>query len=520
MSPSKRMAVNALATYGRSLLSMALALFSSRWVLQSLGVSDFGLYSVVGSLIIFVIFLNNVMASSVSRFFAYSIGKGDLAELKGWFNTAVGIHLGMSLLLVAVGWPIGEYLIRHVLTIPAARVETSAWVFRISLVSAFASMVAVPFVGMFTAKQRISDVALWGMVQSILSFGLAWSLQHAQGDKLWIYAIGMVAIVVFMQSGLVIGAMRKFAECRLSPALWFNGHRSRRILSFASWNLIGSTGAVLRDQGTAILLNIFFGPKINAGYGIATQVSTQTNQLSAAMIGAFSPEITASEGRGDRSRMLRLADQASKFGTLLVMLFAIPMMIEMDYILVLWLKQPPELASGFCRLILATFLVDRLTTGTMLAVNAHGKIAAYQATVGTCLLLTLPISWALLTMEFPAITVGYVFLGTMLFTSLGRAFWGRHLFKVALGAWLKNVVVPCLVVGLGSVIVGGFTHILMPEGLLRLLATCFATVSITAALTWSVALSSNEKVLLGGKLQKYRIVQPIVGSPIKETNNG
>lgn len=500
MSPGKRMALNALATYGRSVLSMALALFSSRWVLQSLGVSDFGLYSVVGSLIIFVIFLNNVMASSVARFFAYSIGKGDPEELTGWFNTAVSIHFGMSILLVAIGWPIGEYLIRHVLTIPAARVETSAWVFRISLVSAFASMIAVPFVGMFTAKQRISDVALWGMVQSILSFGLAWSLQHTQGDRLWIYAIGMVAIVVFMQSGLVFGAMRKFAECRLHHALWFDGHRSRRILSFASWNLIGSTGAVLRDQGSAILLNIFFGPKINAGYGIATQVSTQTNQLSASMIGAFSPEITASEGRGDRKRMLGLADQASKFGTLLVMLFAIPMMIEMDYILELWLKQPPELASGFCRLILATFLVDRLTTGTMLAVNAHGKIAAYQATVGTCLLMTLPISWALLKMEFPAITVGYVFVGTMFFTSLGRTFWGRHFFKIPLKAWLRNVVAPCLFVGIGSTCSGFLVHYFLSENLLRLFLVFFISFSSSILLTWKFGTNQIERQTLITKL--------------------
>lgn len=513
------MALNALATYGRSVLSMALALFSSRWVLNSLGLSDFGLYSVVGSLIIFVIFLNNVMASSVSRFFAYSIGKGDREELNLWFNAAVSIHFGMSLLLIAVGWPIGEYMVRHVLTIPVARLETSVWVFRISLISAFVSMVAVPFVGMFNAKQKISYVAIWGMLQAILSFSLAWFLRYADGDLLWIYAIGMVAIVVFMQSGLIIGAVRKFEECHLSPNLWFNGHRSRRILSFASWNLIGSTGAVLRDQGSAILLNVFFGPKINAGYGIATQVSTQTNQLSAAMIGAFSPEITASEGRGDRKRMLGLADQASKFGTLLVMLFAIPMMIEMDFILELWLKHPPELASGFCRLILATFIMDRLTTGTMLAVNAHGKIAAYQATVGTCLLLTLPISWLFLRMDFPAITVGYVFVGTMFFTSLGRAFWGRHLFEVPLRAWLKNVVAPCLIVGIGSTLIGVGIHLLLSEGLTRLFIACCTTAAATTALTWQFAISSNEKMLLVRKLQKYRIVPQIFGSPIEETNN-
>lgn len=503
MTPSKRIALNTLATYGRSVVAAGLALFSSRWVLSALGQTDFGLYSVVGSIIIFLVFLNSILAAGSARFFAYSIGKGDSEEVNRWFNVAIGIHCCMSVVLLAIGWPLGEWVVRSFLTIPPDRVESSVWVFRFAMIAAFFSMLFVPYMAMFNAKQKITEVALIGLLQTLLTFTLAFSLQHFGIDRLVVYGFGMMAIITLTQAIQVYRAMVLFPECAINTAYWFDRSKLKQLFGFTSWIMIGGTGAMLRDQGSAVLLNLYFGPKENAGYAIATQVSAQTNQLSMAMVGAFSPEITASEGRGDRERMLTLANQASKFGTFLVLVFAIPLLIEMEYVLRLWLKHPPENAYVFCRLVMITFLIDRTTTGTMLAVTAHGKIAWYQATVGTCLLLTFPIAWVLLALGYPATSVGYVFIFTMTLASIGRVFWAISIFRMRLQSWLRQVLLPCLAVSLCSLTAGLLIHSIGEASFVRLLLVGGVCGIATILSAWGFGLASEERSKIRQAIQKH-----------------
>ena len=497
MNPSQRIAFNATATYARAVFAAGLALFSSRWVLNALGHTDFGLFILVGSIIVFITFLNVVMAGSASRHFAYSIGQGDSAEVNRWFNTALSIHLCLAVGLVLIGWPIGEYVIARILNIPAERVPSCLWVFRVSLISAFTSMASIPFVAMFTAQQHIAELSVWGMLQSVLTLTLAYILTRVSGDRLLFYAAGMVAIILLIQSAQVFRALAVFRECRIVCRQWFDRNRFKHILSFAAWNLIGSFGGILRNQGSAILLNLFFGPSLNAAYGIANQVSGQTNQLSAAMIGAFSPEITASEGRGDRARMINLSLRACKFGAILAMLFAIPLMAEMDYILNLWLRQPPPYTALFCQLILCTFLIDRLSAGYVLAVQAHGRIAAYQATLGTILLLTLPLAWLFLKLGYPPTSVGIAFVITMTACSFGRVLWGRRLFGLRVRRWLRAVVLPCAIVALAATFAALAPRWLLSSSFLRLALAAVASIAASLLTTWFLALDPGERAFVG-----------------------
>jgi len=494
MNPSQRLVVNTAATYGRSVFAMVLALFSCRWVLNALGQTDFGLFSVVGSTIVFISFLNQVLANSVSRHLAYSIGSGNSEESNRWFNAALSIHVCFASVLIMIGWPIGEYAVTHILTIPADRMHACVWTFRVSLISAFVSMVSVPFVGMFTAKQHISEMAVWGILQSSLMFVLALFLSRFSGDLLCVYAIGMGAIIVLIQVILASRALRVFPECRLVFQQWCDSHRFKEITHFAFWNLIGSFGSTCRDEGTAILLNLYFGSRENAAYGIAKQVSGQTNQLASAMLGAFSPEITASEGRGDRKRMLFLTDLANKFGTILVLLFAVPLMVEMEYILVIWLETPPPSTAMFCRLILVTFILDRLSNGYLLAVNAYGRIVGYQATIGGTVLMTLPLAWLFLAMGASASSVGFAFIITMTIISIGRLFWARRLFGVSISRWSRAVVLPSSIIGLTALFGALAVQWLMPASFLRLLCVVAASTTASVLMMWFFALTSGERV--------------------------
>ena len=493
MNSSHRIILNTAAIYTRSVFALGLALFSSRWILNALGQTDFGLFAVVGSLIVFITFLNSVMAGSASRHFAYAIGQGEPEDVRRWFNAAFSIHLCLAAGLVLSGWPIGEYIIKNYLTIPQGRIESCLWVFRISLAATFFGMVSAPFIAMFTAKQHISEIARWGMIQSVLNFILAFVLTRASGDLLVFYACGMAIIPIFIQACQIFRAVFLFRECSMERRYWFDKHRLKEFFSFAIWNLVGSFGVLLRNQGSAILLNIFFGPKMNAAYGVANQVSAQANQLSTAMMGAFSPEITSCEGRGDREGMLSLSLRSTKFATILILLFTIPLMVEMEYVLKIWLRQPPEYAAMFCRLIMTTFVIERLTSGYMLAVNAHGKIAAYQATLGTILILTLPLGWLFLKFGYPPTSVGVAFIITMAACSLGRVLWGQRLFGMPATKWLTSVFVPCGLVATAASLSALLPGCFLSQSFIRLALTITVCVVVSLIATWLWALDVLER---------------------------
>lgn len=495
---SRRIILNTSAMYVRSVIGVAFTLFSTRWVLSALGPSDFGLYAVVGTLIVFITFINSVLSKSAGRFFAFAIGQGDPDDLNRWFNAALSLHFLMAAILSLVGWPIGEYCINHLLTIPPDRVLTSLWIFRISLVTAFIGMASVPCIAMFTAQQRIFELALWGLLQTFATFVLAWRLTLVASDRLIFYAAGMAGISCLIFLIQVARAAGIFPACRIRTAYWFDFRRSREMFAFALWSAIGVGGSMLRNQGSAILLNTFHGPVANAAFGLANQVSVQTMQLSNSMLGAMKPEIALREGRGDRIRMLSLATRACRVGTLLGALFSIPLIVEMDFVLQLWLENPPAHTATMCRLMLAVFLVDQLTVGYMMAVSARGKIAAYQLTLGTMLVLTLPLAWLFLKLEYSPSSVVSAAVITMCGCSLGRVFWVRHMFNIPIRSYVAQVFLPCVATIVTAALLACGPALCLTPSLLRLALTSGTGISAVAAIGWRVSLNTDERRFLIG----------------------
>ena len=336
MTASQRVILNAAATYGRSLVGMVIGLFSIRWVLAALGTSDYGLYCVVGAIIPFITFFNGILGISVSRYYAYSIGQaqkdgvaGVNDDLKRWFNTALSIHLVVPFALILAGAPLGEYAIRHWINIPPDRIEACAWVFRIALVTTFLSMTSVPFTAMYTAKQYIAVLAGFGILASILNFCFAAMLFHVTSDKLIVYAIFMLIVNAGIPFCQIFFAVLKFPECRMKFAYLWDRKRLSSVASFAGWTLFGGGGCLLATQGSMFVTNHFFGPVLNTSYGIAGQLTTQTGTLADALMGALSPAVTTREGSGDRSGTLRMASSTGKIGALLILVFAIPLGLEL-----------------------------------------------------------------------------------------------------------------------------------------------------------------------------------------------
>lgn len=486
--------------YSRSLVAMGLSLFSARWVLQALGPVDFGLYGVIGSIILLIAFINDGMAVGVARFYAYAIGQGnhlsgeDAQEhITRWFNTALSIHLLMPVALVAVGYPLGSHAIQHWLTIPPDRIEACLWVLRISLVTAMVNVASVPFTALFTAYQHIAELALFGLVGSLLTFAGSYGLLGMSSDRLIVYALFMMAINAGIPLLQVVRAFFKFPACRIRLKHLFNRDYLGKLFGFVGWKMFGMSCVVFRAQGTPVLINLQFGPHINAAYSIAQRVSMQADSLAAAMAGAFQPVLTTMEGGGQRDRMIEVAMQISKFGAYLVLLFVLPLIMEMDTVLNLWLGTPPAYAGVLCSFMLVMLVVEKMTSGYMMAVNAHGRIARYELVQGPILLLALPLMWLLFHAGMGPVGAGVALLATMVAYCLGRLVFCKHLLGLPLWPWFRHIAFPVAVMT-GLAVAGGLglTHML-PAGFVRLGLTTSLCLVVLSFSGWLLLLNEKEQ---------------------------
>jgi len=504
MTSSQRIAVNTLAAYSRSLVAVALGLFSSRWVLAALGQTDYGLYCVIGSVVLFLTMLNATLTISTSRFLAYSIGQNNPRLTTCWFNVALGLHIALSLVILLVGWPLGEYVIRFVLNIPPERVADCVCVFRMVFCTALANVLSVPFVSMFTAKQRIAEVSLWGIVQTGLVFIFAWYLLRVPQERLLVYAGGVASITVCVLMAQCIQSAFIFDEVRIVPVFFFAKKKLKALLAFASCDVVGFSGVTFGTQGGAFLLNFFFGPQANAAYGIANQVSAQASALSSSLFAAFVPEIISAEGGGQRDRMLSLALRACKFCALLVMMFAIPLVTEIEYVLGLWLVTPPPYTGVFCRIILLAFVLDKMTFGLVTAVHAHGVIAAFQTIYGLINACTVVIAFILIKHGVGPASVSLASLGVALGSAVFRVRWFYRTFGVPPLRWARDVAWPCVAVGAVAFVVAAGIKALLPVSIVRLLLVCGLSASATVLVAWQVALNTAERQFVLSNMANVR----------------
>lgn len=501
MNANKRIAINAIATYSRTLLGMALGLFSSRWVLSSLGEVDYGLMGVVGSLIVFITFLNTVAAGACARFFAYSIGKKDNEDLIRWFNVGVSVHLFLAVALVLIGFPIGEWLIENYLNIPTERLETAHWVFRFSMVAAFWTMFSTPFVAMFTATQNIAELTFWEILSILTNFGFVYWLTTYQGDAWLVYAGFTVLLAIAIGLCKVIRARIAFAGCRIKFEYWGDWNRIKQMFSYAGWTLFGNLGYLARTQLPAVLLNKYFSPikykYVNASYQIGGALASYTQNLSSALMGAFSPQIATLAGANDKKGMIATAFRASKFGTFLMLIFAVPLALEADYLLVLWLKNPPQLASAFCRLVLLQMVLDNITFGHMSGIMASGNIKWYQITTGTLCLLSVPIAWIILELGGSPISVSWVIAGCMGACSVARLFFGRPIIDIKILSWTKLIFIPLSIMTIASLITGTCVIYIIPESsFFRMCLTGIVSCIVMLGLAWMLLFDQAERSML------------------------
>ena len=511
MTQTKRIILNVAVTYGRSFITLFMGLFSARWVLEALGQTDFGLYGVVGSVLFFVTFLNAVLSISMTRFYSFSIGAGKNMkesdahnDLKRWFNTALSIHLCLPLILITIGYPICAYALDNWLVIPPDRMQACIWVLRISFVCAFVSMVSAPYVAMFTAYQYITELVVFNLLQTTVLFAGAYGLLYCPGDRLIVYAalhLIVYSVILILQ---VLRARRIFAACRVSVAHMFNKKRLKDVFVYSGMKALGGLAWVLRGHGSAMLLNIAFGPKSNAAFSVSHQLSSQASSFSGHLIGAMTPAVTTAVGAGESDNARSLTMRCCKFGALLVIFFGIPLILEMEYFLTLWLKTVPVNAKELCSAMILVFLVDYLTNGHQIAISAYGKIIAWQTYDAIVLFCTLPIGWGYIKLGSGVPGIGYAYLTTIVLMSIGRLCFAKKLMDISILAWLKTVLMPLTLLGLIVYTSATFVIRNMEMSFLRLCVTFLSSFIMTLVFAWLVVLDKQERNYIIRRIKRLK----------------
>ncbi len=488
---NKRIAKNTAMLYIRMLLTMAVSLYTSRIVLNTLGVEDFGIYNVVGGFVTMFGFLNSAMASATQRFLSFEIGRNDNIQLRNVFSMSVNIHFIIAFVILIFAETVGLWFVNTQLTIPTERMIAARWVYQFSILALMVNMVSVPYDAIIIAQERMKVFAWISIIQVSLKLLIVFMLVWFGFDKLKLYAVLIFGVALIIRLIYGFYCSRNFKETKFR---WFWDKALYNILmSYAGWNLWGNFAGVTIGQGINVLLNIFFGPVVNAARGIAYQVQGAVNGFVQNFQMAMNPQIIKSFASDDIKYMHQLIYQGAKYSFFLLFALSLPILLETEIILKLWLKIVPEYTVIFTQLVIVNVLIDCISGPLMTAAQASGKIKLYQGMVGGLLILILPISYLFLNLGFPPQVTLYVNICISIIALYARLKIVSPLVNLSIFEYIKNVVLKVLPVAMISVIIPCIILHYVPQGTHRLLIVGSSAVISVLATIYTFGLSHSER---------------------------
>lgn len=497
---TRRIAKNTLMLYVRMLFGMLVSLYTSRVVLQALGVEDYGIYNVVGGFVAMFSMISASLSSSVGRFLTFELGKGDMEALKRVFSTSLSIHVFLSVIIVLLAETVGIWFLNTHMTIPEARLYAANWVFQASVLTFVINLWSVPFSASIVAHERMSAFAYIGILDIVLRLLMVLFIAYSglDFDRLIVYALLLVVVVCLMQMIYWRYCYRNFEECRIS--LHFDAQYWKAMSSFAGWNFIGCTAGLLKEQGVNVLLNIFIGPVVNAARGIAGTVNNVLASFSGNFMTALNPQITKSYAAGDYDYMFSLVERGSRFSYYILLIFALPVLFETEFILTLWLKSYPEHTANFVRLILIVTLCDILSNTLINLQLATGKLRNYQLAVGGMLLMNFPLSYLCLNFGYPPESTLIVAFVVSVCCLLLRLIFLRTMVGLSVKKFLRKVCMNVLLVTFVAAIIPFLIYIQMSDSIVRFFLICIVTVFCSSFAIYFIGCTNNERLFIKNKL--------------------
>ena len=503
-SANKRIAKNTLVLYVRMLFTMGISLFTSRVVLQTLGVEDYGISSVVGGVISMFTFINAAMVSSTQRYLNFELVRGDANQLRSVFSTSLQIHALIALAIIVLSETVGLWFLNEKLVIPEARMTAAMWVYQCSILSCAVSIMSTPYNAVIVAHEKMSAFAYISILDVSLKLLVVYLLVVLPFDKLIILSILTLLVQLFIRYIYTLYCHRHFPESYFQ--FRFNKTLFKEMFGFAGWSFWGNLAAILYTQGLNMMLNIFFGPIVNAARGIAVQVQSAVQQFVGGFQTALNPQITKNYASNNLPQMHSLMFRSARFSFLLLFFLSLPVLMETNFILTLWLKTVPDDAVIFTQIMICISLIYTTANPCVIANQATGKVKIYQMVVGGILLLILPISYVVLKLGAPAYSVFIVHFCIESVAQFSRMYMLRKLIHLPLWQYMKNIYIPIVSTVAIAIILPLVVRLQFAEGWLRFLAVGFTCVLSVGASSYFIGFTKQERVFfLDKSLRLLRI---------------
>lgn len=495
---NKRIVKNTLLLYFRMLFMMAIGLYTSRVILDKLGEIDFGIYNVVGGFVTMFSVISGAMTAATQRYLSFEIGKGDEGDVKGIFSTMLLIHIFLAFIILIVGETVGIWFLNNHMNFPADRYEAANWVFQLSLLVFSLNVINVPYNGAIIAYERMSAFAYFSILDAFLKLIICYLIVIVPFDRLVMYAVLMAFIQFLLIISYYLYCKSKFPNCRFTGK--FNKEYGKEATSFVSWNLIGSLAGVTKEQGVNIVLNMFFGPTINAARGIAYQVMSKLNGFVSNFQMAMNPQIIKNYAVGDREAMYKLVFRGAKLSYILLLTLSLPIVIEAPLILNIWLKEVPDYAAIFLRIIIFTALLNTLSNPLIISMHASGKVRDYQIVVGCLSLLTLPLVYIALkngAAPYYAMIIAFV---VEFICHIVRLYMLARTINFPMWNFLKDVTMRVYLITILAVIVPLLVHKMIDVTVIRFFTVSILSVAATLFLGYYCGFNQNDREKIHDKI--------------------
>lgn len=497
---SSRLMKNTILLYFRMALMMCINLYTSRIVLHALGVEDYGIYNVVGGVIVMFSFLNESMTASTQRFLSFELGAGNKERLHHVFITSLHIHIIISLIVILLGETVGLWFVLEKMVIPPERMVAAQWCYQLSIFTAVLTVLNYPYQSAIIAHEKMSSFAYIAIFDALLKLLLVYLLLVFDYDRLILYAVLYAGEKLLIRMVYMIYCVQHFDECKYK---WiFDKEVFQSMASFAGWSMWGNLAYVCYTQGLNMLLNIFFGPIVNAARAVAVQAQGAVGQLADNFRLAINPQITKTYAAGQVTELHRLIFRGSRLTFCLLLTICLPLVAETPTVLNLWLKEVPDGSIVFLRILLVILMIQQFYSTLVTSVSATGRIKKYETTVSALMLTIIPIAYVVLRMGGMPYMVFVVYLVVVVIAYLTILYIALPMIQLSLIDYLVHAVKPCMIVFVLSLIVPVSMKLLVPPGLVTSLLNCTLTVISTAVLSYVFGLDLEVKEMISKKIRK------------------
>ena len=495
---NKRIAKNTLFLYFRTLFVMLVSLYTSRVILEILGVDDYGIYQVVGGMIAMFSILSSALSTAISRYLTYELGTGHTEKLRKIFSTSIIIQICLALVVFVVAELLSVWFIEHKMNVPESQLDATKWVLQFTLITFCVTLISVPYNAVIIAHEKMKAFAYISILEVSLKLGVCYLLLVSPINRLVSYAFLLMVVSIIIRLIYSWYCHRHFEEC--GGKFGFDKLLFREMVSFSGWSFFSNSASILNNQGVTMLINVFFGLTVNAARGLAMQVESAVLQFVNNFTMAVNPQITKSYASGELDGMYKLVCRGAKFSYFAMLVLALPLFLEMKRVLTLWLGDVPEYTVIFAQLSLIMGMCDCIGTTGFTACMATGKLKTYALVITPIGYLEFIFTWILFLYGAPVVSTYYLFIGVKTMVIIARMFLLKKMVGMPVEMYIKEVFLPIILTTIVAIILPIFIYKLMTTSLLRFFVVIVSAFISVVISTYFLGLSKNERISIKSKL--------------------